>query len=86
MTANKTVQPKTGEGNASGVDYETKFAEFEYAIWHLGAAFTRWRRDCLGSVSDVSLNSTEASILHAVHMNGTDKGLVEIVACCIATT
>lgn len=79
MTAKKTLQPKpTGEGDASGIDYETKFAEFEYAIWHLGAAFARWRRDCLGSVSDVSLSSTEASILHAVHMNGTAKGLVEI--------
>ena len=71
MTARKTAQPKqTGAGEASSGDYETKFAEFEYAIWHLGAAFARWRRDCLGSVSDVSLSSTEASILHAVHMNG----------------
>ena len=79
MTAKKTAQPKqTGEGKASSGDYETKFAEFEYAIWHLGAAFARWRRDCLGSVSDVTLNSTEASILHAVRMNGTTKGLVEI--------
>lgn len=80
MAAKKTAQPKqTGDGKApNGGDYETKFAEFEYAIWHLGAAFARWRRDCLGSVSDVSLSSTEASILHAVHMNGTTKGLVEI--------
>ncbi|WP_108659103.1 winged helix DNA-binding protein [Acuticoccus kandeliae] len=58
--------------------YERRLAEFEYAIWHLGAAFTRWRRDCLDAVSETNLTSTEAAILHAVHMMGTSKGLMEI--------
>ncbi|MCF3935489.1 winged helix DNA-binding protein [Acuticoccus sp. M5D2P5] len=58
--------------------YERRLAEFEYAIWHLGAAFARWRRDCLGAVSDTNLSSTEAAILHAVHMMGAPKGLMEI--------
>lgn len=63
---------------AAPQDYETKFSEFEYAIWHLGSAFARWRRDCLDAVSDVGLSSTEASVLHAIHMNGNPKGLMEI--------
>lgn len=62
----------------SGDDLEMKLAEFEYAIWHLGSAFARWRRDCLAAVSDVSLSSTEASILHAIHMHGGPKGVMEI--------
>lgn len=68
----------TGADAAGSTDYEARFSEFEYAIWHLGAAFARWRRDCLGAVSDVSLSSTEASVLHAIHMNGNPKGLMEI--------
>jgi predicted MarR family transcription regulator len=67
----------TTEGQTAG-ELEIKLAEFEYAIWHLGSAFARWRRDCLAAVSDVSLSSTEASILHAVHMHGGPKGVMEI--------
>lgn len=59
-------------------DYETKLAEFEYVIWHLGAAFSRWRRDCLSSVSELNLSSSEASVLHAVHTNKAAKGVMEI--------
>jgi predicted MarR family transcription regulator len=51
---------------------------FEYAAWHFGAAFARWRRDCLASLPGVGLSGTEASILHVVHLNGTAKGLGEI--------
>ncbi|MDQ0315446.1 winged helix DNA-binding protein [Amorphus orientalis] len=80
MAGSKSAKSESKQvANApEGADYEAKLAEFEYAIWHLGAAFARWRRDCLASVSDISLSSTEASILHAVHMNGTAKGLMEI--------
>jgi predicted MarR family transcription regulator len=58
--------------------YERRLAEFEFAIWHLGAAFARWRRDCLAAVTDLNLSSTEASILHAVHMSGEPKGVMEV--------
>ncbi|MEM8552735.1 MAG: winged helix DNA-binding protein [Pseudomonadota bacterium] len=58
--------------------YEHRLSEFEYAIWHLGAAFARWRRDCLASVSQHNLTNTEGAILHAVHMMGSEKGLMEI--------
>ncbi|WP_306118187.1 MULTISPECIES: winged helix DNA-binding protein [unclassified Roseitalea] len=54
------------------------WSEFEYALWQLGSAFARWRRDCFAAVSDVGLSGTEASILHVVHINGTPKGLMEI--------
>jgi predicted MarR family transcription regulator len=53
-------------------------AAFEYAAWHLGSAFARWRRDCLASIPGVSLSGAEASILHVIHLNGTPKGLSEI--------
>ncbi|WP_157982124.1 winged helix DNA-binding protein [Oceanicella sp. SM1341] len=57
---------------------ERGLADFEFALWHLGAAFARWRRDCFAAVCDLGLGGTEASILHVVHMNDTAKGLSEI--------
>ena len=40
---------------------------FEYAAWHFGSAFARWRRDCLIAMPANSLGGTEASILHVLH-------------------
>ena len=58
---------------------ETTLAEFEYALWHLGAAFSRWRRDCFAAVCDLNLSGTEASILHVLYMtNRSAKGVMEI--------
>lgn len=57
---------------------ERAWAEFEYALWQLGGAFARWQRECLASVSALNLSGTEAAILHAVHMNGVPKGVMEI--------
>jgi predicted MarR family transcription regulator len=51
---------------------------FEYAAWHLGSAFARWRRDCLGAMPAKELGGTEASILHVLHLNGTPKGLSDV--------
>ncbi len=30
--------------------HERAVNAFEYAAWHLGSAFARWRRDCLASI------------------------------------
>ncbi len=58
---------------------ETTLAEFEYALWHLGAAFSRWRRDCFAAVCDLNLGGSEASILHVLYMNNrAAKGVMEI--------
>ena len=51
---------------------------FEYAAWHFGLAFARWRRDCLIAMPANSLGGTEASILHVLHLNGTPKGLSDV--------
>jgi predicted MarR family transcription regulator len=51
---------------------------FEYAAWHLGSAFARWRRDCLAALPATGLGGTEASILHVLHLNGTAKGLSDV--------
>lgn len=51
---------------------------FEYAAWHFGSAFARWRRDCLGAMPATALGGTEASILHVLHLNGTPKGLSDV--------
>ena len=51
---------------------------FEYAAWHFGSAFARWRRDCLASLPASGLGGTEASILHVIHLNGTAKGLSDV--------
>lgn len=73
-------RPTTSAPDAASPEtlYETRLAEFEYAIWHVSAAFTRWRRDCLAAVCDLNLTNTEASILHAFHMTGAPKGLMEV--------
>lgn len=67
-----------GETIEDALLHEQAVNGFEYAIWHLGSAFARWRRDCLACLPDVSLTGAEASILHVVHLNGTDKGINEI--------
>ncbi|XWN30111.1 MAG: winged helix DNA-binding protein [Devosia sp.] len=77
MTKRKKAATEESEGSDESV-YETRLAEFEYALWHVGAAFARWRRDCLANVSDLNLTNTEAAILHAVHMSGAPKGLMEV--------
>ena len=51
---------------------------FEYAAWHFGSAFARWRRDCLGATQASGFGETEASILHVLHLNGTAKGLSDV--------
>ena len=51
---------------------------FEYAAWHFGSAFARWRRDCLVAMPASALGGTEASILHVLHLNGTAKGLSDV--------
>ncbi|MCK8779526.1 winged helix DNA-binding protein [Rhizobium sp. NTR19] len=61
-----------------GVRHEQAVNAFEYAIWHLGSSFARWRRDCLACLPETSLTGAEASILHVIHLNGTDKGITEI--------
>jgi predicted MarR family transcription regulator len=58
--------------------HERAVTGFEYAAWHLGSAFARWRRDCLASIPGAGLSGAEASILHVLHLNGTAKGLAEI--------
>jgi predicted MarR family transcription regulator len=73
--------PTLAEGaTASGeaLRHERAITAFEYAAWHLGSAFARWRRDCLASIPGVDLSGAEASILHIIHLNGTSKGLAEI--------
>ena len=51
---------------------------FEYAAWHFGSAFARWRRDCLSAMPANALGGTEGSILHVLHLNGTPKGLSDV--------
>lgn len=68
----------TTQGDDAALRHEQAINAFEYAVWHLGSAFARWRRDCLACLPDASLSGAEASILHIVHLNGTPKGLAEI--------
>ncbi|MGE0733507.1 MAG: winged helix DNA-binding protein [Alphaproteobacteria bacterium] len=58
--------------------HERAVTAFEYALWHLGSAFARWRRDCLAYLPNADLSGAEASILHIIHMNSTAKGLSDI--------
>jgi predicted MarR family transcription regulator len=58
--------------------HEQAINAFEYAVWHLGSAFARWRRDCLACLPGETLSGAEASILHIVHLNNTPKGVAEI--------
>jgi predicted MarR family transcription regulator len=57
---------------------EQRVNAFEYAAWHFGSAFARWRRDCLAVLPESELGGTEASILHVLHLNGIPKGLSDV--------
>lgn len=75
----KTVAPPQPPGPPPEVaPVEGAINAFEYAAWHLGSAFARWRRDCLSTLPGTNLAGTEASILHVLHLNGTAKGLGDI--------
>lgn len=58
--------------------YEAGLGEFEYALWHLGSAFARWRRECQSTVPGPALNGNESAILHMIHLNDTPKGLMDL--------
>jgi predicted MarR family transcription regulator len=76
-----TIQPVSAgdaEGPAGITPIERTVNGFEYAAWHFGSAFARWRRDCLAVLPETGLGGTEASILHVLHLNGTAKGLSDV--------
>lgn len=58
--------------------YEAALGEFEYALWHLGSAFARWRRECQDTVPGPALNGNESAILHMIHLNDSPKGLMDL--------
>jgi predicted MarR family transcription regulator len=70
--------PATAPRTETSDAHERAVTAFEYAVWHLGSAFARWRRDCLALLPDGELSGAEASLLHVIHINGTAKGLAEI--------
>lgn len=81
MRADRSSEHSRRDLDAASEDplrHERAVTAFEYAAWHLGSAFARWRRDCLASIPGVSLSGAEASILHIIHLNGTPKGLADI--------
>lgn len=77
-TVSASSPESAAEGQDEALKHEQAVNAFEYAIWHLGSAFARWRRDCLSCLPDNSLSGAEASILHIVHLNDTPKGIAEI--------
>ena len=79
----KTPQFRAGSGASPRTvrdisPIEQTVNAFEYAAWHFGSAFARWRHDCLGATPANALGGTEASILHVLHLNGTAKGLSDV--------
>src|SRR5215510_16452887 len=78
LKAATPLAPATTEQDEAAARHERAVTAFEYAAWHLGSAFARWRRDCLASIPGAGLSGAEASILHIIHLNGTPKGLAEI--------
>lgn len=80
MSKKTAAGPEPAPETAAPLDpLERAVNAFEYAAWHLGSAFARWRRDCLAAMPGAEgLAGTEASILHVIHLNRTPKGLSEI--------
>ena len=70
--------PPARADEAAAARQERAVTGFEYALWHLGSAFARWRRDCLAQLPGSDLSGAEASLLHVIHLNDTPKGLSEI--------
>lgn len=77
-TVSAPVSQPVADNPDDALRHEQAINAFEYAIWHLGSAFARWRRDCLACLPGESLSGAEASILHIVHLNNTPKGIGEI--------
>ena len=77
-SASVTVIAPVAEPTVDVSPIEQSVNAFEYAAWHFGSAFARWRRDCLIAMPANSLGGTEASILHVLHLNGTPKGLSDV--------
>jgi predicted MarR family transcription regulator len=74
-----SLEAATAIAPDSASRHEQVVTAFEYAVWHLGSAFARWRRDCLARLpGGGELSGAEASILHIIHVNDTAKGLAEI--------
>ena len=78
LKAAAPVAPAPADVDEAAARHERAVTAFEYAAWHLGSAFARWRRDCLASIPGAGLSGAEASILHIIHLNRTAKGLAEI--------
>ena len=74
----RAVAPDVPTAVDSTRKYEAALGEFEYALWHLGSAFARWRRECQDTVPGPALNGNESAILHMIHLNDTPKGLTDI--------
>ncbi len=66
------------DSSDDAIRHEQAINGFEYAIWHLGSAFARWRRDCLACLPGEALSGAEASILHIAHLNNTPTGVADI--------
>ncbi len=74
----RTEESAPTQAAAGDAQQERAVTGFEYALWHLGSAFARWRRDCLAQLPGSDLSGAEASLLHVIHLNDTPKGLGEI--------
>ncbi len=60
-------------------DQEAKLTEFEFSLWRVFYAFTRWQEDCQNCIDeDNELNAYDLSILHVLRMNDRPKNVYKL--------
>jgi len=59
-------------------EFEIGLSEFEFAIFHVAAAFERWQSDCLACCHGHSFSGTDTAVLHVIRMHERPKSISEI--------
>lgn len=59
-------------------EFEVGLSEFEFAIFHVAAAFERWQSDCLACCHGHSFSGTDTAMLHVIRMHERPKSISEI--------
>jgi predicted MarR family transcription regulator len=59
-------------------EQEVRFADLEFALFRIGAAFDRWQKDCLACCVDEGMAGMDNAILHMIRMHERPKSISEI--------
>lgn len=59
-------------------EQELNFAELEFSILRISAAFDRWQKDCLACCVEGGLSGVDNAVLHLIRMHDRAKSISEV--------